>query len=91
MVVAPVLMEVAGPRLHISGVLGMPLLRVSAPAFTGARRVVKGIVDRVGAALMILLLSPLLLLIGLLVAIDSRGPRVLPAAPGRQGRQGRSR
>ncbi|HEV7951386.1 MAG TPA: sugar transferase, partial [Glaciihabitans sp.] len=40
MVVAPVLMEVAGPRLNVSGVLGMPLLRVTAPMFTGGRRLV---------------------------------------------------
>ncbi|MEU7163001.1 sugar transferase, partial [Streptomyces chrestomyceticus] len=49
MVVAPVLMEVAGPRLHVDAVLGIPLLRVSMPAFTGGRRAVKGVVDRVGA------------------------------------------
>jgi exopolysaccharide biosynthesis polyprenyl glycosylphosphotransferase len=73
MVVAPVLMEVAGPRLHVSGVLGMPLLRVSAPAFSGARRVVKEIVDRVGAALLLTLFSPLILLISLLITLDSRG------------------
>jgi exopolysaccharide biosynthesis polyprenyl glycosylphosphotransferase len=73
MVVAPVLMEVAGPRLHVSGVLGMPLLRVSAPVFSGARRVVKEIVDRVGSGLLITLFSPLLALIGLLILLDSRG------------------
>jgi exopolysaccharide biosynthesis polyprenyl glycosylphosphotransferase len=74
MVVAPVLMEVAGPRLHVSGVLGMPLLRVSAPAFTGARRVVKEIVDRIGSGLLLTVFSPLVLLISLLIMIDSRGP-----------------
>jgi exopolysaccharide biosynthesis polyprenyl glycosylphosphotransferase len=74
MVVAPVLMEVAGPRLHVTGVLGMPLLRVSAPAFTGARRVAKEIFDRVAAALLGALLLPVLLLIALLIRLTSRGP-----------------
>ncbi|RZS40933.1 exopolysaccharide biosynthesis polyprenyl glycosylphosphotransferase [Herbihabitans rhizosphaerae] len=74
MVVAPVLMEVAGPRLHVTGVLGMPLLRVSEPTFTGARRVVKGVVDRIGAALLITLLTPLMLIVSMLIAVDSRGP-----------------
>ncbi|HEV2779877.1 MAG TPA: sugar transferase [Actinophytocola sp.] len=74
MVVAPTLMEVAGPRLHVSGVLGMPLLRVSAPAFTGARRVVKDIVDRIGAAVLLLLIAPLLIFVSLAIVIDSRGP-----------------
>ncbi|WP_409239471.1 sugar transferase [Streptomyces sp. PA5.6] len=73
MVVAPVLMEVAGPRLHVDAVLGIPLLRVSMPAFTGGRRVVKGIVDRLGAALLLLLFAPLMVLVGLLVLADSRG------------------
>ncbi|GHF81069.1 sugar transferase [Streptomyces filamentosus] len=73
MVVAPVLMEVAGPRLHVDAVLGIPLLRVSMPAFTGGRRAVKGIVDRLGAALLLLLLAPLMAAVALLVLLDSRG------------------
>ncbi len=73
MVVAPVLMEVAGPRLHVDAVLGIPLLRVSMPTFTGARRAVKGVVDRVGATILLMLLAPLMALIGLLVLADSRG------------------
>ncbi|MFJ6700069.1 sugar transferase [Streptomyces sp. NPDC091272] len=76
MVVAPVLMEVAGPRLHVDAVLGIPLLRVSMPAFTGGHRVVKTVVDRTGAAVLLLLLAPLLLLVGLLVLVDSRGGAV---------------
>ena len=74
MVVAPMLMEVAGPRLHVSGVLGMPLLRVSAPAFTGMRRVVKGVMDRVGSFVLITLSFPFLLLAAVAIAVDSRGP-----------------
>jgi exopolysaccharide biosynthesis polyprenyl glycosylphosphotransferase len=73
MVVAPTLMEVAGPRLHVSGVLGMPLLRVSAPVFSGMRRVVKGVMDRVGAAMLITLSLPFLLLAAIAIAVDSRG------------------
>ncbi|MFD9791120.1 sugar transferase [Streptomyces sp. NPDC059070] len=73
MVVAPVLMEVAGPRLHVDAVLGIPLLRVSMPTFTGGRRAVKGVVDRLGSALLIVLFAPLMLLVGLLVLADSRG------------------
>jgi exopolysaccharide biosynthesis polyprenyl glycosylphosphotransferase len=73
MVVAPTLMEVAGPRLHVSGVLGMPLLRVSAPAFTGVRRVVKGVVDRIGAFLLLTVGVPVMLVASVAIAIDSRG------------------
>ncbi len=73
MVVAPVLMEVAGPRLHVDAVLGIPLLRVSMPTFTGGRRAVKEVVDRVGAAVLLVLFAPLMVLVGLLVVMDSRG------------------
>ncbi|MFD5749573.1 sugar transferase [Streptomyces sp. NPDC127033] len=73
MVVAPVLMEVAGPRLHIDAVLGIPLLRVSMPAFTGGRRAVKEVVDRLGAAVLLVVFAPLMASVGLLVLADSRG------------------
>ncbi|MFD5637119.1 sugar transferase [Streptomyces sp. NPDC127077] len=73
MVVAPVLMEVAGPRLHVDAVLGIPLLRVSMPTFTGGRRAVKVVVDRLGAAVLLLLFAPLMVLVALLVMLDSRG------------------
>jgi exopolysaccharide biosynthesis polyprenyl glycosylphosphotransferase len=84
MVVAPVLMEVAGPRLNVTGVLGMPLLRVTAPMFTGGRRVVKEIVDRCGSALLLTLLSPLLLVIAVAIKLNDRGPVIY-----RQRRVGR--
>ncbi|MEV4311885.1 sugar transferase [Actinocrispum sp. NPDC049592] len=74
LVVAPVLMEIAGPRLHVTGVLGMPLLMLSAPVFTGARRVVKEIVDRVGGAVLLALLSPFLLALALAIKLNDRGP-----------------
>ncbi|MEV0091312.1 sugar transferase [Streptomyces sp. NPDC050738] len=73
MVVAPVLMEVAGPRLHVDGVLGIPLLRVSMPTFSGGRRVIKGFVDRLGAAALLVVFAPLMILVGLFVLVDSRG------------------
>lgn len=73
MVVAPGLMDVAGPRLHVSGVLGMPLLRLSAPTLTGFRRMVKESVDRLGAALMLLCLTPLIAAVAVAIMVDSRG------------------
>ncbi|WP_309113431.1 sugar transferase [Saccharothrix sp.] len=74
MVVAPALMDFAGPRLHVTGVLGMPLLRVSEPSFTGIRRVVKATVDRVGSLVLIGLFAPVLLACAVAVMIDTRGP-----------------
>ncbi len=88
MVVAPVLMEVAGPRLHVDAVLGIPLLRVSMPTFTGGRRAIKGVVDRLGAAVLLLLFAPLMALVALLVLLDSRGgPFYRQRRVGKDGRE----
>ncbi|RKT53953.1 sugar transferase [Saccharothrix australiensis] len=74
MVVAAALMDFAGPRLHVTGVLGMPLLRVTEPSFTGFRRVVKTLVDKVGSLVLIGLLAPVLLACAVAITIDTRGP-----------------
>ena len=71
--VNPGLMEIAGPRLHITPVDGLPLVRLTQPRFTGGRRVLKNAVDRVGAAFALLAISPLLLAIALAVRSDG-GP-----------------
>jgi exopolysaccharide biosynthesis polyprenyl glycosylphosphotransferase len=87
MVVAPELTDVAGPRVHVSPVEGLPLMWVDQPAFTGARRVVKRGLDLFGASLLLLLSGPLLLLIGLLVRLTSRGPALYRST--RLGEHGR--
>jgi len=73
-VVAPALIEVTGPRLHIRPVAGLPLLHVEKPEFTGARRVVKGLFDRFVASIAVIVASPVLLAIALAVRLGSPGP-----------------
>ena len=74
LLVAPGLMEVAGPRLHIRPFEGLPLLSVEQPRFEGASRMVKGAFDRCAAAVALLLLAPVLLGIALAVRLSSAGP-----------------
>lgn len=74
LLVAPGLMEVAGPRLHVRPFVGLPLLSVEEPDFHGSRRVVKTLVDKVVAATALVLMLPLLLAIAVAVRCDSRGP-----------------
>ena len=74
LLVAPGLIEVAGPRLHIRPFEGLPLLAVEQPRFEGWSRVVKGALDRSLAALALLLLAPALLTIALAVRLGSPGP-----------------
>jgi exopolysaccharide biosynthesis polyprenyl glycosylphosphotransferase len=74
LLVAPGLIEVAGPRLHIRPFEGLPLLSVEQPCFEGWRRVIKGGVDRAAASLVLLLLAPVLVAIALAVRLTSPGP-----------------
>lgn len=74
MVMAPGLSEVAGPRVHVSPVEGLPLVWVDQPQFTGLGRVAKRAMDVAGAGLLLLLGSPALLAIGVAVSLTSSGP-----------------
>ena len=74
LLVAPGLMEVAGPRLHIRPFEGLPLLSVEQPRFEGWRRVIKHGVDRGVAALALVLLAPVLLSLAVAVRLSGPGP-----------------
>jgi exopolysaccharide biosynthesis polyprenyl glycosylphosphotransferase len=87
LVVAPGLVEVAGPRLHITPVAGLPLLLVEEPCFSGARRIVKGLVDRSVALASLVLLAPALVAIAIAIWLTSDGPVVFRQT--RIGRHGR--
>ncbi|MEU0570651.1 sugar transferase [Nonomuraea sp. NPDC005983] len=84
LVVAPALMEVAGPRTTIRPAAGLPLLHVEHPELTGARQLVKNVFDRVVAAGLLVLLAPLLVGLALAVRMTSPGPALF-----RQTRVGR--
>ena len=85
LVVSPGLIEVAGPRLHILPVAGLPLLHVEEPTFSGFSRFVKGAFDRGVAAVLLFCLSPIFIAIALAVRLSSRGPAFF-----KQTRVGRS-
>jgi exopolysaccharide biosynthesis polyprenyl glycosylphosphotransferase len=87
LVVSPGLTEVAGTRLHIQPVAGLPMLHVEEPEFTGFRRLLKGAFDRAAAALAIVALSPIFIGVAIAVRIGSRGPVLFRQA--RVGRDGR--
>ncbi len=87
LIVAPGLMEVAGPRLHIRPVTGLPLLHVEEPEFSGIRRLIKGAVDRIGAFLGLVLFAPVILMLAVLVRATSPGPALFRQV--RIGRDGR--
>ncbi len=71
--VDPGLVEVAGPLLHITPVDGLPLLRLSKPRLTGTGHLVKDVLDRAAAAVLLVLLALPLLVLALVVWADG-GP-----------------
>ncbi|HEY0700855.1 MAG TPA: sugar transferase, partial [Micromonospora sp.] len=85
LVLAPALTDVAGPRIHTRPVAGLPLIHVEAPEFSGARKIVKGFVDRFLAFAILTLALPVMAVLALLIKLDSRGPVIF-----RQIRVGRS-
>jgi exopolysaccharide biosynthesis polyprenyl glycosylphosphotransferase len=87
LVVAPGLMEVAGPRLHIRPMTGLPLLHVEEPEFAGARLVAKAIVDRSLATIAFVLSVPLMAILWVAVRVSSPGPAIFKQV--RTGRDGR--
>ncbi|WP_130798949.1 exopolysaccharide biosynthesis polyprenyl glycosylphosphotransferase [Streptomyces otsuchiensis] len=72
--VATGLSDVALRRVEVESAAGLSLLHVAPPTRRGAPVVLKAVLDRVGAAALLVLLAPLLTLIAVLVRLDSRGP-----------------
>lgn len=74
LIMAPALTDVAGPRIHTQPVAGLPLIHVTTPTLEGGQRVAKRLFDIAASGLIILATTPLLVIIGILVKLDSRGP-----------------
>jgi exopolysaccharide biosynthesis polyprenyl glycosylphosphotransferase len=73
LLLAPAVTEIAGPRVRIRPVCGLPLMHVEKPELRGVRRLTKETFDRTAAALGLLAMLPVLLAVALLVGLSSRG------------------
>jgi exopolysaccharide biosynthesis polyprenyl glycosylphosphotransferase len=74
LVVSPGIIEVAGPRLSIRPVAGLSLLHLERPTLGGPRMLAKTVFDRVLAAFLLLLASPVLAVVALAILLESPGP-----------------
>ncbi|THJ67848.1 sugar transferase [Arthrobacter echini] len=74
LVLASSLTNVAGPRITMRPVEGLPLMHVELPHFSGGRHVLKRAMDVVVSATVLAILSPLFLLLAVAVRHDSPGP-----------------
>lgn len=88
LVVAPGIMDVAGPRVLTRPVQGLPLIHVEAPNFSGPHTLLKNAMDRVSAVLALIVLAPVLLVVALLVRLEDGGPVFFRQE--RVGRDGRT-
>lgn len=74
LVLAPSITDIAGPRIHARPVSGLPLIHVETPRFSSGQRFVKRTLDIIGAAVLLVLLSPVLLVVAAVVKLTSPGP-----------------
>ena len=86
-IVAPSLANIAGPRVHIRPVAGLPLLHVEKPAYRGGARWAKGTLDRVGALALLLCRVADLRRVAIAVKVDQPRRRLLRPGAGRPRRQ----
>nr|WP_244971853.1 sugar transferase [Gordonia rubripertincta] len=74
MMVSPGVTDVAGPRVMVRPVAGLPLLHIDKPRYEGANRFRKALVDRVGAAIILCALAPVFVMVAIAIKVDSQGP-----------------
>lgn len=74
LIMAPALVDVAGPRIHMQPLAGLPLIHVSTPRLSMGKALAKRSFDVAASGLGLLLISPLLLGVAVAVRLDSAGP-----------------
>jgi exopolysaccharide biosynthesis polyprenyl glycosylphosphotransferase len=74
LLVAPNVVDVAGPRIRLQAHGNMPLIYLSAPSYSKARTFRRAMFDRSFAALVLICTSPVLLASMLAIRLTSRGP-----------------
>jgi exopolysaccharide biosynthesis polyprenyl glycosylphosphotransferase len=74
LIVAPAIMDIAGPRVMMSPVEGLPLMHVDPAEFSGRKYLVKSIADRVSVVVLLAILALPMLVVALIVKGTSPGP-----------------
>jgi exopolysaccharide biosynthesis polyprenyl glycosylphosphotransferase len=88
LVVAPQLTDIAGPRVHIRPVEGLPLLYVEEPTLSGLAWLFKNLIDRTVALIGLIVTLPLFIAIAIAIRMSDPGPIFFRQA--RVGREGRT-
>ncbi len=64
-------------NFDLNNVAGLPLVSIKGTPLDGWRRIYKRLFDLIGAIILLIILSPLLIILALLVKITSRGPMMV--------------
>ncbi len=74
LIVAPAMVDVAGPRVSMSPVEGLPLLHVDIPRFEGGKYFLKEAGDRLTALMLLAVGAVPMLVVAALIKVTSPGP-----------------
>ena len=74
LVLAPSIVDIAGPRIHTRQVAGLPLIHVETPKFSRGQRFLKRVIDLVASTIGVVVLSPVLIFLAITVRLTSQGP-----------------
>jgi exopolysaccharide biosynthesis polyprenyl glycosylphosphotransferase len=74
MVIAPALTQIAGPRVHVSPVEGLPLMWLDAPQLGRLPLTLKRSMDLAGGLLLLLVSFPVLIVAACGIKLESKGP-----------------
>ncbi|MFE4196024.1 sugar transferase [Paenarthrobacter sp. NPDC056912] len=85
MFMAPALTDVAGPRVHVQPLAGLPLVHVTTPKMEGPKALAKRTFDVCASLALLILLAVPMCVVAFMVKLDSRGEVIF-----RQQRIGRS-
>lgn len=80
--------DVAGPRMSLRPVEGLPLIHVKIPTFSGGTHLVKRALDIAASAFALIVFSPIFLALAIAIKADDGGPAFFSQS--RIGRDGRA-
>lgn len=74
LLVAPNVIDVAGPRVHLQAHGNMPLVYLTGPTYSRAKTLRRAIFDRTFAALVLVVSLPIIVIAAIAIRLTSRGP-----------------
>ena len=74
LLVAPDVVDLAGPRIRVAPVMGLPLLYIGEPRIRRRSQVLKALYERLLAVPLLALAAPVMAVVAVLIRLDSAGP-----------------